>query len=38
VILTHGEDMQREALRAKIVEQFKLEVCCPVPGESLELD
>ncbi len=38
VVLTHGEDGPREALRAKIVERFQLEVSCPVPGDAIEMD
>ncbi len=37
VVLTHGEDGPREALRAKIVERFQLEVSCPAPGDVIEI-
>ena len=38
VILTHGEEDARSALRAKIRQRFGLEATCPLPGDSITLD
>jgi metallo-beta-lactamase family protein len=38
VVLTHGENEQREALRAKIGTQYGLEVDCPEPGDVITLE
>lgn len=37
VVLTHGENAQRDALRAKIAERFQLDVACPMPGDVIEM-
>jgi metallo-beta-lactamase family protein len=37
VVLTHGENGPREALRTKIVERFGLDVSCPMPGDAIEM-
>ncbi|CAN5193505.1 MBL fold metallo-hydrolase [soil metagenome] len=38
VVLTHGEDEQREALRGKIIEKYGLDVECPEPGDVITLE
>ena len=38
VILTHGEEPQRAALKAGIEERYGLSVRCPLVGEPIDLD
>ncbi len=38
IVLTHGEDKARDALREKIVAQYGLKVECPGQGDVIELN
>jgi metallo-beta-lactamase family protein len=38
VVLTHGENAPRHALRDKIVARYGFEVTCPMQGEVIELE